>query len=251
MEVNSGKFGFLDSYSGDTNSSWGLAKVCRWPEKTCHPSAPAQHSSLHSSEPAAVLGCEEKEQRKRWVCGWGKRCGAKLCLIAALHGLHHFHQRLSLTSLPGQHVLPWQMWGVWAHRRDDSHLKSHTHTSTNQHTPWGKLSSSQTNSYHWYLLVSYPVLHFNPTISAFLFHLAFSNFLFCKQEIMPLTSFSFSCRAAWEAQKRASHPTESPQSQLSRGTEWLLWDHGASSGCVRALEGLSQGRSTIFWRRDL
>lgn len=28
-------------------------------------SAPAQHSSVHSSEPAAVLGCEEeKEQRK-------------------------------------------------------------------------------------------------------------------------------------------------------------------------------------------
>lgn len=103
MELNSVKFGFLDCYSGDTNKPWGLAEVCRRPEKTCHPSA---QPSTPPFTPLCLLLCWAVRRRRnggRWVCGWGKRCGAKSCLIAALRGLHHFHQRLCLTSLPGQH----------------------------------------------------------------------------------------------------------------------------------------------------
>lgn len=100
-----GKFGFLDSYSGDTSKPRVVAEVCRQPEKTCQPQL---QPSTPPFTPLRLLLCWALRRRRnggRWVCGWG-RCGAKSCLIAALHGLHHFHQRLSLTSLPGQHVLP-------------------------------------------------------------------------------------------------------------------------------------------------
>lgn len=39
-------------------------------------------------------------------CVGGGRDGAKSRVIATLHGLHHFCQRLSLISLSRQHVLP-------------------------------------------------------------------------------------------------------------------------------------------------
>lgn len=112
----------------------------------------------------------------------------------------------------------------------------------------GQTEQLKTNSYHWYLLVSYPVLHFNPTISAFLLHLDFSNFLFRKENSYcgPLSP---SAADHHEKLRKKPIPRDTP-SQLSRGAGWLQRDR-ASSGSVWALGRLSQGRSTISWKRDL
>lgn len=138
MELNSGKSGFLDSYSGDTSKPWGLAVVCRWPEQTCHPQP-------QPSTPLCLLLCWAVRRRRnggRWVCGWGKRCGAKSCLIAALHGLH---PKL-VPDLPARAACPSMahVRGLAPQERWISPERPHRH----QHTPWGKLSNSQTNSYH-------------------------------------------------------------------------------------------------------
>lgn len=80
--------------------------------------------------PAAVLGFEEEEEVWRKV-------GPKSRLIAALHGLVHFSQRLCLADLLARAVCPSTMEGTWviwgghlAVRRDASHLKGPTETST-------------------------------------------------------------------------------------------------------------------------
>lgn len=47
------------------------------------------------------------------MSGWGKGCGLKSCLIAALHGLDHFSQRLCLSNLLARAVYPSVMEGMW------------------------------------------------------------------------------------------------------------------------------------------
>lgn len=70
------------------------------------------------------------------MSGWGKGCGPKSCLIATLHGLDHFLQRLCLFDLLARAVCPsmtegtWVIWGGHlAIRRDASNLKDPTETS--------------------------------------------------------------------------------------------------------------------------
>lgn len=153
------------------------------PPPLLHPS-----SSPHSSGPAAVLGFEEEEEVWRKV-------GPKSCLTAALHGLDHFSQRLCLADLLARAVCPSTMEGtrvIWgghlAVRRDSPHLKGSTETTTDHganRTAHKLLFTTSVSS------VLSSNLHFNPTISALLSHLSFSNYS-CRH-FMPWTSFSFSC----------------------------------------------------------
>lgn len=127
------KFGFLDS--GATNKIWGPDVACREGQsRPANPSSPAPVSSLHSSVPAVVWAVRRRRCGGRWVAEWGKGCGPKSCLTASLHGLDYsFQNYVSLTFLPGQHVLPQRTWVIWARhlavRRDASHLKCLPETS--------------------------------------------------------------------------------------------------------------------------
>lgn len=99
-------FGFLDSYSGNTNEPQGSVEVQKvradLPPPLLQPGPPP-------FTPLCLLLCWVSRRRRcggRWVSGWGKGCGAKSCLIATLHGLDHFSQRLCLSDLLARAVCP-------------------------------------------------------------------------------------------------------------------------------------------------